>query len=222
MDRLNSVKPSRQESLFTLGAIVLAVLLVELGAIAISADGYMPHGMCYLWEPRMIALHLAADLTICMAYYAIPFVLWRFIRRQRGHAVNWIIGCFAGFILLCGTTHLIACVTIWHPWYWFDGAVKTATAIFSVATLALLWRITRRAKPLPDVEEIYRTNAELRRRIERLRATYPEDRGILEEDKAAEVLSGAHQLLDDYASLVSALRGHPKPAQVGKPAEDAP
>ncbi len=28
------------------------------------AQGYDPHGACYLWQPRLITLHLVSDLLI--------------------------------------------------------------------------------------------------------------------------------------------------------------
>jgi hypothetical protein len=38
----------------------------------LSPQDYMPHGMCFLWQPELIALHVASDSAIALAYYSIP------------------------------------------------------------------------------------------------------------------------------------------------------
>jgi hypothetical protein len=40
-----------------------------------SSDGFMPHGMCYLWRPDVLTLHIGADLPIALAYFTISFTL---------------------------------------------------------------------------------------------------------------------------------------------------
>ena len=37
-----------------------------------SADGFMPHGMCYLWRPDILGLHVTSDALIVLAYFSIP------------------------------------------------------------------------------------------------------------------------------------------------------
>ena len=29
-----------------------------------TTDGFMPHGMCYLWRPDVLTLHIVSDLLI--------------------------------------------------------------------------------------------------------------------------------------------------------------
>lgn len=45
---------------------------------ALSAEGFMPHGMCYLWRPDLLALHVLSDALISLAYFSIPFTLLYF------------------------------------------------------------------------------------------------------------------------------------------------
>ena len=89
----------------------------------------MPHGMCFLWDPGVLWLHVISDLFIAVAYYAIPVLLLYFTGRRRDIGFNWIFVAFAVFILACGTTHLLAAVTIWHPIYRLEGVVKGITAL---------------------------------------------------------------------------------------------
>lgn len=42
----------------------------------------MPHGQCMMWEPRLLWLHVLADIGIALAYLSIPAILLLFIRRR--------------------------------------------------------------------------------------------------------------------------------------------
>ena len=43
----------------------------------------MPHGMWYLWQPKLVGLHLTSDLLIALAYYSIGLMLVYFVRQRR-------------------------------------------------------------------------------------------------------------------------------------------
>jgi hypothetical protein len=117
--------------------------------------------MCYLWQPGILTLHVASDALITMAYFSIPFTLANFARRRKDVEFNWMIGCFAIFIVACGTTHLMEILTIWHPVYWVSGAIKAITAAASVPTAVLLVRLMPQALRWPSPSALKRTNDEL-------------------------------------------------------------
>ena len=48
----------------------------------LSPQDYMPHGMCFLWQPELIALHVASDSAIALAYYSIPVALGYFVWKR--------------------------------------------------------------------------------------------------------------------------------------------
>jgi signal transduction histidine kinase/ActR/RegA family two-component response regulator len=137
----------------------------------LSSNGFMPHGMCYLWRPDILALHVVADSLIALAYLSIPFTLLYFVRRRKDLQFNWIFVCFAIFIIACGSTHLIEIWTVWEPVYWLSGAVKALTALASVPTAILLVRLVPRALRIPSPAALQRVNASLELEInERKRA----------------------------------------------------
>jgi PAS domain S-box-containing protein len=109
-----------------------------------STDGFMPHGMCYEWDPVVIWLNVISDSFITLAYYSIPITLFCFVQRRKDLHFSWILLCFAVFIIACGTTHLMEIWNIWHPVYWFSGAIKAITAVSSVITAILLVRLIPR------------------------------------------------------------------------------
>ena len=126
-----------------------------------SSNGFMPHGMCYLWQPGILTLHVLSDSLITLAYFSIPFTLLYFVRQRRDLQFNWMFVCFAVFIVACGATHALEILTIWHPVYWLSGGVKAITALASVPTAILLVRLIPDALRLPSPSALQRANTEL-------------------------------------------------------------
>ncbi len=152
----------------------------------LASDAFMPHGMCFLWQPALLWLHALSDGLIALSYYSIPVALLYFVARRKDLAFPAVFLLFGVFILACGTTHVMEIWTLWHPDYWLEGAVKVVTAIASVLSAVLLWRILPMALALPGrgdleaanralagqvaermrrEEETRRLNAELERRV---------------------------------------------------------
>src|SRR4051812_31066676 len=74
--------------------------------VLFSSD-YMPHGHCYLWQPRLVWLHAISDSLTGLSYTVIPFGLYYFIRRRKDLPFNWMFSLFALFIIACGATHFM-------------------------------------------------------------------------------------------------------------------
>jgi hypothetical protein len=130
-----------------------------------SAEGFMPHGMCYLWQPGILALHVISDGLITLAYMSIPLTLVYFVRRRADLRFHWIFLCFATFIIACGLTHLMEIWTIWHPAYWLSGSIKAVTALASVATSILLIKLIPYALRLTSPALLQSANLGLKREV---------------------------------------------------------
>jgi PAS domain S-box-containing protein len=124
-----------------------------------ASNDFMPHGYCYMWNQRLVWLHVVSDVLIALAYLSIPITLVYFLRKRRDLPFNWMFACFGVFILACGTTHAMEVWTLWHATYWLSGVVKAVTAAASVPTAILLVRLIPQALALPSP-------AALRREIE--------------------------------------------------------
>jgi signal transduction histidine kinase len=131
----------------------------------LSEDGFMPHGMCYLWRPDILALHVTSDALISLAYFSIPLTLLAFVRRREDLVFDWMFVCFAVFIVACGATHLMEIWVIWHPVYWLSGTIKAVTALASVPTAILLVRLMPTALKLPSPSALRAANSKLEREI---------------------------------------------------------
>jgi len=110
---------------------------------------FRPHGFCYLWDPRIVWLHVISDGLITLSYYCIPIVLVYFIRKNRDLPFNRIFWMFGAFILACGTTHLMEIWNVWHGSYLLAGVIKAITAAVSVITAAILIPLVTKVISLP-------------------------------------------------------------------------
>jgi len=127
----------------------------------LSPQDYMPHGMCFLWQPELIALHVASDSATALAYYSIPIALGYFVWKRTDFAFPSIFILTSLFILACGTTHIMGVWTLWFPDYRLDGAIKAVTALLSVGTAVAIWHVMPLALALPSTAQLERINQRL-------------------------------------------------------------
>ncbi|MET0547397.1 MAG: ATP-binding protein [Caulobacterales bacterium] len=131
----------------------------------LSSNQLAPHGYCLLWRPELIWTHVFSDALIGTSYVAIAATLALFVRRRSDLAFGWIFWCFAGFILLCGATHLFSIVTLWQPFYGIEALIKLATAIISGVTAVALVRLIPKALALPSPQLLREANDALAREM---------------------------------------------------------
>ncbi len=131
-----------------------------------SSDGYMPHGMCLLWEPGLMRLHIVSDALIALSYYSMPIALGYFASKRSDFTLSWILILFGIFILACGTTHILGIWTLWYPNYVVDGIIKAITAAASIPTAVILWLIMPKALAMPNMRQLADMNFRLREQIE--------------------------------------------------------
>src|ERR1700722_6645568 len=122
---------------------------------------FMPHGVCHLWDSRMVWLHVISDGLIALSYYCIPVVLIYFIRKNRDIPFNRIFWMFGTFILACGPTHLLEIWNVWHGSYLLAGVLKAITAVVSVITAAMLIPLVPKVISLPSRVQLQETNRKL-------------------------------------------------------------
>src|ERR1700716_54498 len=106
-----------------------------------SPQDYMPHGMCFLWQPELITLHVASDSAIALAYYSIPIALIYFASKRTALGFRSIFVLTGFFIRAGGTPHVMGGWTLWNPDYRLDGFIKAITALLSIGTAIAIWRV---------------------------------------------------------------------------------
>ena len=120
-----------------------------------------PHGICLLWQPELIWLHVASDALIALAYFSIPFALAIFVSKRRDLKFGWIYWSFGVFIMACGLTHVLSIYTLWVPVYGIEGLVKAVTAAASIFTAVVLWPLLPQLLTIPSPFELHQARAAL-------------------------------------------------------------
>lgn len=99
-------------------------------------EQFIPHKVCWLYRPDLIATHAVGDLMIVVAYYVIPIMLWYISRNyQLDWRVRFIFFVYGTFIFLCGTIHLFDFIMIWKisgAFILADGILRVVTGVFSL------------------------------------------------------------------------------------------
>lgn len=179
------------------------------------SGNFIPHGHCYLWNPELVSLHILSDVLIALSYYSIPITLVYFIRKRKDIPFKNIFLLFGAFIISCGTTHLMEVWTLWHPNYWFSGALKAITALISFYTALTLIPLVPKALALPSPAQLETTNQALimeiieRKRAEQELRQYKEHLEEIVQTRTVELelanaqLRSANQELNDFAYVVS-------------------
>ncbi|QFS98260.1 Blue-light-activated histidine kinase [Labrenzia sp. THAF191b] len=132
----------------------------EIVSYLFGAASFMPHGYCLLWRPDLVAIHAISDALIALAYVAIPLMIFGFLRKRpdiqgNSRKIGYL---FIAFILACALTHLTALVTLWWPIYGAQGLIKLVTALVSVATAVVVWRVRPMLLAIPSLKDLERAN----------------------------------------------------------------
>jgi len=156
----------------------------------LDSSMFSPHGICLLWEPELIWLHVGSDALIAMAYFSIPIALAILVSKRRDLKFGWVYWAFGVFILACGFTHVLSIYTLWVPMYGIEGLVKAATAMASVFTAGMLWPLLPELLTITSPFELRRVRAALEeeemkgRGAERMLAQFQETQRALRESMA--------------------------------------
>jgi signal transduction histidine kinase len=137
----------------------------------LDSSTFSPHGICLLWEPELIWLHVFSDAVIAISYFSIPFALAIIVSKRRDFQFGWVAWAFATFILACGLTHVFSIYTLWVPIYGIEGIVKAITAAASIVTAVMLWPLIPRILAIPTAEQLREAHVALEEEGKQRRAS---------------------------------------------------
>ncbi len=139
--------------------------MLDLVTNWLSANPYMPHGQCYLWQTPLVSLYIVSDALIAIAYFSIPAMLIYFVSKRKDVPFSQVFLLFGAFIILCGAGHLIDIVTLWYPFYWVAGLERAMTALVSCYTALQLVELLPQFLSLKTPESLEAINQALKKEV---------------------------------------------------------
>lgn len=124
----------------------------------LAGKNFMPHGMCYQWEPVTLWSNVIGDGLTALAYFLIPIGLIYFVRKRKDFDMPGVVLAFAAFIISCGAVHAISVVNVWVPLYRVSGVLKGVMAVASLGTLVMLYIKMPLALSIPAPSELQKVN----------------------------------------------------------------
>lgn len=115
---------------------------------------YMPHGMCFAWEPSILWTTIISDLLIASSYFSIPIAILLYFHKKPPQKYISLFLLFAAFIFLCGLTHLYSIHTLYKGYYGIHAIIKAFTAIVSFITAIAVFRYLPLALKIPSSAEL--------------------------------------------------------------------
>ena len=75
--------------------LVLVLIWPGLWQNLLVANGFIPHGHCYLWKPELVWLHVSSDMLIGLSYVAISATLAYLVyKARRDIPFDWVLLAF--------------------------------------------------------------------------------------------------------------------------------
>ena len=107
-----------------------------------DTQGWVARWVCGRWTPQLGWTYIFSSIIIGTAYFAIPFILLRFIRKRKDILpFNGIFWLFILFIFSCGITHFADAAMFWYPAYRFSATVLFVTATVSWIAVFGLFKV---------------------------------------------------------------------------------
>jgi len=132
-------------------------------------DNFMPHGMCYLWQPDILWTSVIADVLTGIAYFSITAAVIIFVKRRKDLPYPWFFLLAGSVIFLaCGLSHIVSAIVIWEPIYGISSIVKAITAITSVLTGIIIWLVLPFFLGFPSPSMLEKKNIALQDSIDKL------------------------------------------------------
>lgn len=144
-------------------------MLLSLLETVFGSQDFSPHGFCLAWNPVVLGTHVASDLGLALSYIATAGIIFLFGRKRPDVGFSGIFHLLTLVFALCGLSHLSELFTIWWPLYGIQGLFKAVTAILSVLTAILLWRLLPRVLLLPSPQQLTAINHQLESQVEERR-----------------------------------------------------
>jgi PAS domain S-box-containing protein len=184
--------------------------VIEFFAKLLDTSDWPPRWHCGKWSAFHGWLYIISDLLVWSAYFAIPFIIIRYISKRHDARFIRVYFLFAGFILACGSTHFLDAVTFWQPVYRLNALVRAITGILSWATVFYLIKILPQAFSL-------RSSTELEAEVEQRKKAEEKFRALLELAPDSMVIVNEAGVVQLVNAQTEKMFGYSREEIMGKP-----
>ncbi len=117
-------------------------------------SSWPPRWNCGKWSGFHGWLYIISDLLIWAAYFAIPFIIIKYITKKHDAKFVRLYFLFASFILACGSTHFLDAIAFWFPLYRLSALMRFITSIISWVTVFYLYKLLPVAFSLKTAQQL--------------------------------------------------------------------
>lgn len=143
---------------------MLALFLLPLSVVGAVLP---PLGQNSSWLDDAGRFSGVFDGVIAAACYATAAAVVYFVRKRQGLPFARMFLLVAVFAVACGTTHALQAAALGPSLYSISGWIKGLTAVLSVLTVAVLFRVIPQALQLPSPDLLRQTNEELEQHVQK-------------------------------------------------------
>lgn len=131
-----------------------------------DTQGFMPHGMCILWQADILYTRATAGLLTAIAYFATAAGVVRFLSLRQDIPYRPFFVLYGSLIFIaCGSSHLMGIWTHWFPDYGIETVIMVITAVTSIVAAIWLWPLIPKLVALPSPALLAEKNLALEREV---------------------------------------------------------
>ncbi len=119
-----------------------------------QTSDFMPRWVCGHWTEAHGWLYILSNVVIGLSYFAIPIMLFHFVKKKKNVPFKGVFILFSLFIVFCGVTHILDAIIFWIPFYRLNALVLCLTAVISATTVFAMYNKLPLALSLKSPEQM--------------------------------------------------------------------
>ncbi len=188
---------------------------VHMAKNLLSTDGWAPRLQTGGWTTLSSRIHVISDLLTWVSFVMIAAVLGLFVYKRRAEQIPFrnLILVFSGFLFIAGSTHLMDALSFWWPAYHLETMLRLTTALASIATVFILFRMMPRVmkmkSPVTLEREVHEKNVVVQKLNDQLSNEIERQNLMADRLRASkeELVAFSHSVSNDLRAPLRSIHG---------------